>query len=1083
MNGCSSSVVGREFRKVWAGIGVAIAIFVLAGCSVESRKARHLQRGDTYFAASNFDRAEIEFLNVLRLDPKSADAIGKIGIIYYEQGRLGRALPYLVRAQELDPANLVTRAKLAALLLSVGNRVQAADQASFILERKPDDAEALVMLAEATATPDAIATLQARLDEMPAALANGSAVWVAKGILSAKMGSISDARTAFLKALEIDPNSVPALSAMAAVHVASRESAKADLAYARAAALSGPRSPRSLQYARFKAQSGDFASARRILEGVLEAAPDYIPAVLRLVDLTAGEGKVEQARKILLPVMTREPIHPEGLLLSSRLWQSQRDYSKALTEIELLLRMYPKSPEAHVEEARIHLAKADPSRAMESLRLALDSNSLFKDAVVLLARIQVSQGNAAVAAAALHTYLKQDSSSPEAYIVLAEAYRAQRKFQPALDAVLELENVIPGQESVALLRGEILKELKRPADARAAFDEALIRNPNSVRALELLSDLDGEERQFDRARVRIETALAKRPEAADLYLLAGKLALVRGDRSGAESNLRKAVELNANLSLGYMLLARLYIDSKDSVRALENLRVIVQRNSRDTGAWMLLASLQEEGGDFPAARKSYEDLLAITPDFVPGLNNLACHLLEHSAEWDRATDLARKARELAPGDPVVADTLGWILYRKKDYIMALPSLRESVAKSPHVAAGHYRVARTLYMIGDEQAALESFKTAQEKGLEGKDAVDSKEKVGILQIQSGSVDAVSQSKLETRILKEPSDPAALLRLAEVYTKQGDAAKAAQARLKAWTANPQNGRVALAMAQLEVAKGDLPKAFEFARNARRILPEDGEILSMLGQLAYRTGDFVWSRTLLYDAFRKRPNDAAVAYHFGNVKYSLGEVSGARDLFVRATTPTSNEDLKERIQLIDAVEKSSVDFAMQTLARRRLAAKPDDVPSLMVLALIGAPTEARRHLETALTALPLFMPAKRALALLLFNEGPENDRRVVELATQIRESYRDDPALTRVFALSLARVGDYTGAAALLESTSVKYPQDSLVWYYLGVSRVKSNQADAGRRALEKALLLGLNNELAKEAIFMLAVLTTAPSKGSK
>ncbi len=45
-----------------------ILTIAFAGCSVQARKARAIERANRYFAAGQYDAAEIDYLNALRLD-------------------------------------------------------------------------------------------------------------------------------------------------------------------------------------------------------------------------------------------------------------------------------------------------------------------------------------------------------------------------------------------------------------------------------------------------------------------------------------------------------------------------------------------------------------------------------------------------------------------------------------------------------------------------------------------------------------------------------------------------------------------------------------------------------------------------------------------------------------------------------------------------------------------------------------------------------------------------------------------------------------------------------------------------------
>jgi Flp pilus assembly protein TadD len=79
---------------------------------------------------------------------------------------------------------------------------------------------------------------------------------------------------------------------------------------------------------------------------------------------------------------------------------------------------------------------------------------------------------------------------------------------------------------------------------------------------------------------------------------------------------------------------------------------------------VLSALIHERMNEFSKARDAYEKLLSAKPDFPPVLNNLAYLYAERLGELDKAYDLAQRARALQPGDAAIADTLGWILYKR-----------------------------------------------------------------------------------------------------------------------------------------------------------------------------------------------------------------------------------------------------------------------------------------------------------------------------------------------------------------------------------------------------------------------------------
>lgn len=1047
-------------------VGAALVSLLLAsGCSLESRKAKHTQRAESYLAEGKLDRAEIEYLNVLKLDPKAQGPLGKLGQIYFEQGQLGRALPYLARAIEVDPNDVEARSKLASLLLSVGNRAQAESEAEKVLEHDARQPDALVILSECAAAPEDFKKVMDRVSAE--ALQTSAAAWVARGIILAKEGKLEAAMAALKQAVGIDEKFAPAHSALAALYVATEQKDLADRAYARAAELSGPRSPRTLQYALFKGQSGDLAGARKILEDVIRKAPDYVPAVLRLADVMASEGHYAEAEGVLKPILGRVPNHPEALLVRSRIYLAEGRPDKAGVDVDLLTRMYPNSPEAHFEAARVFIAKKDLARALDSLHLAIEANPEYWDAILLKARVHLEQGETVVAVKLLTEMLGRQPRNEKALMLLADAYRAQKNFNAALETCDTLERFHPNRETVALMRGGLLRQLNRPAEARAAFEEALVRNPDSVQALDELVILDVQDRHMDQALARVQAAIARRPDEAALRITLGKLNMIRKSPAEAEEALRKAVELDPKISLGHVLLARLYLDTDRPDLAIESLRQVLSRNPRDEGAAMLMASLEEKRGNIEAARKAYEDLLKVVPNAAPALNNLACLLEKNTKELERAYELARRARELLPGDPQVADTLGWILYRKSEYKLAAAMLRENVAANPASGLAHYRLGAALYMLGSEKEASQEFQAASKAGLSGPELTDSESMVEILRMRAGGVGKVDDAALQAHISAHPEDPMALITRGDVALARGQFDAAMESFRGAAGASPQNGLAQMGMARTEFGKGNVAKAMDFAREGRRMMPENVDALILLGRIAYAAKDFTWANTLLHDAFRQRPADGAVALDAGWAAYSQGMLDEALAAFNVALSQAGTRDLEEQVALIRARQAAPISAEMVELARRRLAAHPDDVPALMVVARAGDGNEAEKALQAVLMTFPGFSPAKRELALLLARQQEKADLRVIPLASQALEAYPGDLDLIRTLALATARQGRYEAALPLLERVVNRNRNDGQIWYYLGLTRLKLAGVDSARAAFEKSLEGGLSPDLLQDA----------------
>ena len=95
---------------------------------------------------------------------------------------------------------------------------------------------------------------------------------------------------------------------------------------------------------------------------------------------------------------------------------------------------------------------------------------------------------------------------------------------------------------------------------------------------------------------------------------------------------------------------------------------------------MLLALTYERQEKFDDAIQEYRKLLQSSPRFGPAANNLAYLLSEKDgSDLDEALKLAELAKEEIPKESSVADTLGWVHYKRGSARAALPFLEEAVA--------------------------------------------------------------------------------------------------------------------------------------------------------------------------------------------------------------------------------------------------------------------------------------------------------------------------------------------------------------------------------------------------------------------
>lgn len=201
------------------------------------------------------------------------------------------------------------------------------------------------------------------------------------------------------------------------------------------------------------------------------------------------------------------------------------------------------------------------------------------------------------------------------------------------------------------------------------------------------------------------------PQNPLLYNLLGGIYLSQHNDTEAENAFKKAIALNENVLVSYFNLAGLYAKNKAYAKAVQQYETVLKARPNLLPPYMLLGVLYDLQNKPQQAIPYYEKALQLNPRFAPAANNLAVNYAEHGGDIDVAFSLAKTAREQLPNDPSIADTLGWLFYKKHIYGQALPLLKESAEKLANNPVVQYHLGMAYYKTGDTRLAKDALQRA------------------------------------------------------------------------------------------------------------------------------------------------------------------------------------------------------------------------------------------------------------------------------------------------------------------------------------------------------------------------------------
>ncbi len=1054
-------------------LAALLSLVCLIGCSAESKKASLLKRAERYFADGEYDKAKIEFLNIIKTDPKNVTANRRLGSIWHDQGAPLRALPYLIEVRELAPGDLDARNKLAMTFMSLGMPVEARKEALAILQQSPSQPGALLLLSDTSRTKVEIDEADEYLQKLPEQ--NTAGVHLAKGSLFVRKNDLPSAVVAVQSALTVDPKSATAHSAMAMLYSFQKKKAEAIKELKAAAELAPYRSSERMKFVDFTVQNGSTDEAKVLLKDITDHAPDYLPAWRALAMIAFSEKQYPASLGYLANIFSRDPSDYDARSLEAQILITTGESKKALEALEKLDKTYPKTPSVKYQLALAHLQNNAADQAIASLELAIAANPEFVDAILLLGELNLSKGDVQPVASAIQALLQKRPENTRARLLLAETYRLMGRLDDAAAVVGEGLKNSPDSSLSHLLLGLILRQQNKLEEARKEFDRALELTPDDLRIVSQIVDLELRSKRYDAALLLVRGQLAKKPGSAPVQFMEARIYAAQEEWIKAEAALLKTLDLDPNFSIAYDLLISTYVSANKLSPALGQLEGVLAKNPNSPRALMMSGMIHENQKDLAKAAAAYEKLIGTTPEFVPAMNNLAVLYAERLNQLDKAHDLAKKARALRSEDPKVADTLGWILYRRGEFQPALALIQESVAKRPSDPELQFHLGMASYMMGRTDAALTALTAAAAAPL-GPEIKDEIQRRLALLGQAGPASTDDSPEALLNVLTQhPEDVVARMRLGESYEKLKEFGKAAATYEEALKLNSKLPSAHLKLAQLYAGPlQDKEKAMSLAKKARELAPNDSQATAIVGSLAYQSGDYNWAYSLLQTS-AKTPSAGARALHdFAWAAYSLGKVGEAQQAVQRllAEHPDAVETADAKSFLaMTAIEPHSKDLApLEPEVQKLLSTDPNYVPAVMALAAIQG---QKGDLQAACTAylgvlakLPDFAPAQKGLAG-VYLDNPEQLGKAYEFAIKARKTLPNDPELARDLAEISYKRKDFTYALQLFQESAKARPAGAKDLFYTGMSHWQLKDKAASVASLQSALAAGLDEPLSAEA----------------
>jgi tetratricopeptide (TPR) repeat protein len=259
--------------------------------------------------------------------------------------------------------------------------------------------------------------------------------------------------------------------------------------------------------------------------------------------------------------------------------------------------------------------------------------------------------------------------------------------------------------------GQSRKLQGKSKEASGFFAQAVEKNPKDLSAINEYIFALAASKDTAKAKKVLDETVAKEPKNPLVWDMVGRFQLASGKAAEAEAAFLKSIELAPEFTAPYYQLGVIYATQKKFPEAEARLAKVIEKNDKNVSAHALLGMVLNTEGKIDAANKEYRKVLSLSPKHPLAANNLALNLADGGGNLDEALKFAQIAREAAPEEPSVGDTLGWIYYKKGLIDAAYPLVADAAGKMKNSASVRYHHGMVLAKKGRNKEAVAELEAA------------------------------------------------------------------------------------------------------------------------------------------------------------------------------------------------------------------------------------------------------------------------------------------------------------------------------------------------------------------------------------
>jgi tetratricopeptide (TPR) repeat protein len=784
---------------------------LVAGCGgAESRKAKHLEKGQAFLAAANFEKARVEFRNALQITPTDSEARYENGIVDEKLGNIREAAQFYQGALDANADNVKARSRLGRLYLLSGAPEQALDTVKPGFDKHPDDVGLLtVRAAGRIQIKDVSGALADAERAVQLAPTNEDAVAVLAGIYKSQ-NQTDKARELLEGAIRRTPATVDLRLALAQLYAGSGQQAQVEALLLDLVRLQPKEKAHRLRLAQYYAQLNHPDEAERTLRQGVKDLPVERDIKIGLVQFLEARRSREAAEKELTALIASDPADYELKFALGQFYEQGKEVQKAKDVYNGVIKDAGTDGPGLVARNRLAallVQQNDIAGAENLIAQVLDKAPRDDDALIMRGNLALAQKDPKSAIVDLRSVLRDQPNAVGVMRALARAHLANGEPALAEETMRRALEANPRDPNVRVDLAELLAKLGKPEQAKPIIEELIKQQPNNYAALDIQFKVDLANKDIAAAKTTADQMVSLQPKQSLGYFYQASIAANEKRPDDAVSLYSKALELAPEAQEPLQGLTRTLAGANRAPEALKRLDGVIAAYPANPFAANLKGELLLEMQRPADAQAAFKTAIDRNPKLSVTYRNLAvAEYISKDANAAVATLQTGIGKVDAP--EVLEAELASLYERLAKYDDAIQVYETALHRDPKSEVAANNLAMLLVTYKKDPASLDRAKVLAARFADSTNSAFLDTYGWVLYKRGEGAAAVVA--LQNSAAKAPDSPVLLYHLGMAQAMAGQAA-AARDNL---TRSLQSGKQ---FSGMDEAKAELDKLAKLASNA--------------------------------------------------------------------------------------------------------------------------------------------------------------------------------------------------------------------------------------------------------------------------